>query len=142
MVRKVLIIIGVVAVFGVSVALAVAGSGGSDKKDSTNSTTKNEGVELKTTDQAPAANTVIYDDNGFNPASLTVKSGTPITITNKSSHALKFSSDPHPAHTDNPELNEDTLAVGQSQTVTPTTTGTHGIHDHNDATKTMTLIVQ
>jgi len=138
--RKILIIVAIVAVLGVGAAFAMTGN---DSKTSTKTATNNnQGVELKTSGDAQSANTIVYSDSGFSPASLTVKSGTPVTITNKSSRTLKFSSDPHPMHTDNPELNEDSLAAGQSQTLTPTTTGKHGIHDHNDATKTMTLIVQ
>lgn len=92
--------------------------------------------------QAQSANTIAYTDNGFSPASLTVKSGDQVTITNNSSRLLQFDSDPHPQHTDDPELNVGTIAPGQSRTITVHTTGSHGYHNHLNADDIGTLVVQ
>lgn len=89
-----------------------------------------------------AANTITYSDNGFSPATLTVKAGSQVTIKNDSSQILQFDSDPHPQHTDDPELNVGTIAPGHSQTITVTKTGSHGYHNHANADDTGTLIVQ
>lgn len=147
--------IGIIAV----AILAVVGGAtfvlmNSDDKasDSTSANTQNTQAASETTaakenegeahNDSHTATTITYTDSGFSPATLTVKSGTKVTVTNNSSRQLEFSSDDHPAHTDNPELNQNSLAPGQSQTLTPTEKGSHGIHDHNDSSKKMTLIVE
>jgi plastocyanin len=88
------------------------------------------------------SSTITYSNNGFSPSTLSVKVGTVITIKNTSSNPLQFSSDPHPQHTDDPELNMGALSSGQSQTLTVTKTGTHGYHNHLNPGDTGTLVVQ
>lgn len=85
---------------------------------------------------------ITYNDNGFTPSSSTVSSGTTVTIKNDSSSSLQFSSDDHPTHTKNPELNAATIEPGQTQTITVTKKGTNGYHNHLDASDTGTIIVQ
>ncbi len=89
-----------------------------------------------TSTEASSADTITYSDSGFSPATLTVKSGTTVTIKNDSSRILEFESDPHPDHTDEPELNAGTVSPGKSMTFTVTKTGSHGYHNHlNDDDK-------
>ncbi len=85
---------------------------------------------------------ITYTDNGFTPSSSTVSSGTTITIKNDSSSDLQFSSDDHPTHTKNQELNETTIGAGQTQTVTVTTKGTFGYHNHLNSSDSGTITVQ
>ena len=89
-----------------------------------------------------SGNTITYSGSGFSPATLSVKAGTTVTIKNTSSGDLQFDSDPHPDHTDDPELNVGLITSGQSKTVTVTTTGSHGYHNHLSATDKGTLVVQ
>jgi hypothetical protein len=51
-------------------------------------------------------------------------------------------SDPHPTHTDNPQLNQGDIAFGASKTFTLTTKGTWGFHNHHDATQHGTITVK
>lgn len=99
----------------------------------------------QTTDQdAPAPGdrmAITYTDSGFEPQNLTVKKGTVITLTNASSHNVQFSSNDHPAHTENTEMNMATLAPGESDSYTATKTGTWGFHDHIEGSKTGTITV-
>ncbi len=91
----------------------------------------------------PAAqNTITYSSSGFSPATLTVKSGTTVMIKNDSSSLLQFDSNPHPAHTDDTELNVGSISPGQSKTVTVTKTGSHDYHNHLNPSDTGTLVVQ
>ncbi len=100
-----------------------------------------EPTATQTGDTTAAGNTITYSNNGFSPASLTVKAGSQVTVKNDSSKTLQFDSDPHPQHTDDPELNIGIIKAGESKTITVTTTGSHGYHNHlNDDTGT--LIVQ
>jgi plastocyanin len=94
-------------------------------------------------ESAPAASTTItYDGNNFVPASLRVAVGATITVINNSSRELDFASDPHPTHTNNSELNEGSIAPGESREFTVTEKGTWGFHDHLNASAQGTLIVE
>ncbi len=86
--------------------------------------------------------TITYSNDGFSPSTLTVKSGTTVTIKNSSSKVLQFDSNPHPDHTDNPELNVGTVSPGKSATFTVTKTGSHGYHNHLNTSDTGTLVVE
>lgn len=87
-------------------------------------------------------NTITYTDSGFTPATLSVKVGDTVTVVNRSSRPLQFSSDVHPTHTNNPELNQRTAGPGDNVSFTINKPGTHGYHDHLDASRTGTLIVE
>jgi len=90
----------------------------------------------------PEAVTVRFTDDGFSPQTVTVKSGQSITFTNDSDRTVEPSSDPHPTHTTNPQLNVGDLAPGQSKTITPTRTGSWGMHDHLQPSLKLTVVVQ
>lgn len=100
--------------------------------------------------QAPAAGggnqsvaaTITYTDSGFSPQTVTVKAGDKILIKNGSSAPMEFDSDPHPIHTDDPELNEGVIEPGASATITVNVKGTHGYHNHLDPSQTGTIIVE
>ena len=82
---------------------------------------------------SPEANsslTIVMQDNSFSPTQTTVKAGQSITFANRTSRQIQVDSDPHPAHTDDPELNVGTISAGQSKTITVKKTGSFGIHDH------------
>ena len=85
--------------------------------------------------------TIVFTDDGFEEDSYTVKAGQTVTVKNNSSVEVEFSSDEHPTHTDNPELNMEDLQPGQEQTFTPNNPGTWGIHDHKHAQFTTSLTV-
>lgn len=98
--------------------------------------------EAADTSSAVETSTITYTDDGFSPSTVTVKAGTTITVKNNSSSPLQFSSDPHPAHTDEDELNLSTLSPGASTTFVATETGSHGFHNHLNEDASGTLIVQ
>ena len=89
-----------------------------------------------------AATTITYDNSGFHPSSVTVKSGTKVTFKNGSSSTIQVDSDPHPEHTDNTELNVGTISPGSTGSATLTTKGTWGIHNHLDASMRGTIVVE
>lgn len=117
------------------------------KKPSENDTAQtNDSEETKpTTSKANCpntlpANTVSYCNGRFND--ITVSSGTLVTFRNDSDRAVQPDSDPHPAHTDNPDLNVGFMNPGQSKTVTLTKKGTWGIHNHIRDEETAKVTVQ
>jgi plastocyanin len=69
---------------------------------------------------------------GVAPKSLTIGAGSQVTFVNNDVAAHEMYSDPHPEHTDCPELNQvGFLAPGQArQTGNLNTIRTCGFHDH------------
>lgn len=107
------------------------------------SATSPSGNDTTPENTAPAASTTItYDGSGFTPSSLRVAAGSTITVINNSSRELDFASDPHPTHTSNAELNEGSVAPGESRDFTVSEKGTWGFHDHLNASAQGTIIVE
>lgn len=141
------IIIAVVIVVLAGGAFALAKSKDKEPAASTTDTTTQdstaETTEDTSTDQSNGeVTTIIYSDSGFNPSKITVKSGTTVTIKNESSGSLQFDSDPHPAHTDNEELNVNNVSPGESETFVVKRTGTFGYHNHLNPGDTGTIVVE
>ncbi len=89
-----------------------------------------------------AAATITYSNDGYSPATVTVKTGDTVVIRNDSSRDMQFDSDPHPAHTDNEELNVGIVEPGKSMSFVVKRTGTFGYHNHLNASDTGTIVVQ
>lgn len=149
--NKSLIAILIVLLAAIGVGGAVVLNKNSDNKTtpSSSNTSTNDDASANTTpadtttdQETQNSSTITYSDDGFSPVTLTVKSGTKITIVNDSSRILQFDSDPHPAHTDNPELNVGTISPGQSKTISVTKTGNHGYHNHLKDEDQGTLVVE
>ena len=116
------------------VAAIVLGGGGylalhnSPSKTPTSSQSQN---STPVTNQS-TSNTINFDGSKFSPATLTVKSGTTVTIKNTSSNDVQMESNPHPVHTDDIDLNVGLVSAGQSKTFIVIKTGSFGYHDHLD----------
>jgi hypothetical protein len=66
---------------------------------------------------------------------MTVGFGAKVTIMNNDSAPHEFASNPHPVHTDCPEINAPVLMTGQSFTATMASkVETCGFHDHLNPT--------
>ena len=89
-----------------------------------------------------AAATITYGSNGFSPGSTTVKTGDSVTFANTSSSEVQVDSDPHPAHTNDTDLNVGIIAPGGNKTVVLTKTGSFGIHNHLDPSVTAKVVIQ
>ena len=138
------------------IAVVIIGGGGylalhnnSNKTDNEKSDSSSQSGDDKSgssqpnaSDNQQAAATITYSDSGFSPSPVTVKSGDTVAIKNASSQDLQFDSNPHPAHTDDEELNVGTVASGQTVTFKVTKTGTYGFHNHFNPGDTGTIVVQ
>jgi plastocyanin len=85
----------------------------------------------------PSGATITIGANGaISPSSVTISSGQSVTFVNNHTVNHVIDSDPHPAHTDCPAINNvDLLAPGQTRlTNALTAIRTCGFHDHNDPT--------
>ena len=94
------------------------------------------------TDEKTVPATIKFDGTNFSPETIEVGSGVKLTIVNNSDQALDFQSDPHPVHTDNDQLNIGLIAAGQSKTVSLTTVGEWGYHNHLNPNQTGTITVR
>ncbi len=82
-----------------------------------------------------SAGAITITGSGVAPKTLTVGYGAQVTITNNDSAPHEFSSNPHPVHTDCPEINAPVLMMGQSFTATMAShVETCGFHDHLNPT--------
>jgi plastocyanin len=91
--------------------------------------------------------TITITSSGVSPKTLTVARGTQVTFTNNDSVSHQMESDPHPAHTDCPEINSvGFISPGQSKmTGNLNTARSCGYHDHNRNTDTSlqgTIVIQ
>lgn len=86
----------------------------------------------------PSATTITITSAGVSPKTLTVPLGSQVTFVNNDTQSHQMYSDPHPEHTDCPEINQvGYLAPGQSrQTGNLNTARSCGYHDHNLPTDT------
>jgi plastocyanin len=94
-----------------------------------------------------SANTLVIQNNTICPSALTVTRGTQITVLNSDSRTHEMDSDPHPEHTDCPELNQiGFLNPGQSRPSGNLNTARRcGMHDHTSpdtATLKATITIQ
>ena len=137
--KAVKIVIAIIVVAAIVVAAVVIA------KNDSNKTNDNKTNSTKPTSQKPpgtekssggedskVAATIAYNGEGFSPEVTTIKAGDAVTVANKSHDPLDFGSDPHPTHTDQPELNAGDINPGQSKTFTVTKKGTWGFHNHFD----------
>jgi plastocyanin len=78
------------------------------------------------------AATITITAAGVSPKNVTVAPGSRVTFVNNDNRPHDMSSDPHPAHTDCPEINVGFITAGQSGTTQNlNTVRTCGFHDHN-----------
>jgi len=122
-------------VFSASVALllAAASCGGGDSSSSPPSAPS----PTPTTTPSTGA-TITITSSGVSPKTVTVAAGARVTFANNDTRVHEMSSDPHPEHTDCPEINQaGFLTVGQSRaTGNLTTARTCSYHDHIQSTNT------
>jgi len=144
------LIVGVIVVligFGLLVWAVTGKNANAPKSESNNDTTANssqsdvDDPDQTVSSEETVATTITFTNEGFMPSTVTVKKGTTVTVKNESNQRVQFSSDDHPTHRLNTEMNLDVLEPGESASFTAETVGTHGFHDHIDDSKTGTLVV-
>lgn len=131
--RIVIAAIAVVAVIAGAVTYALFAA---------NNTSAPEAADHPATTNAKVASVITYDGSSFSLSNSAVSSGSAVKITNNSSDELNFDSDPHPVHTDNPELNAGSIAPKESKTITLTKKGSWGFHNHLDPSQHGTITVK
>ena len=123
---------------GLAAAMLVAATavacGGSDSSSGTPTTPTTPTSPTNPTTPTDSATITIGADGRVSPASVTITRGGRVTMVNNHTRAHDMSSDPHPEHTQCPELNQiGFLSAGQSRTSGNLNTArTCGFHDHNE----------
>lgn len=136
----------ILIIIGVGAAIYVlTRESGDDGINATTTTQQPAQETTNTTDEAQDQEqlpTIVFTDDGFAQQEYRFAAGTAIRVDNQSSMDMQFSSDDHPAHRNNPELNMALLGAGESGTFTPPGTGTYGFHDHINDQYSGTLIIE
>lgn len=109
-------------------------------KSSSTDTTKS--ASINTNADVKVAATITYSSVGFSPSTTTVKAGDVVAITNSSTSELQMQSDPHPAHTDDTDLNVGLVSAGETKNFTVTKTGTFGFHNHLNPSDTAKIVIE
>lgn len=119
------------AVFAAATA-AACGGGGSTPTTPTPTTPPASG------NPTDAATITIGTDGRVTPSQVTITRGGRVTFVNSHNQSHDMSSDPHPEHTDCPQMAQvGFLSPGQSRTSGNFTTArTCGFHDHNQENNT------
>jgi plastocyanin len=91
------------------------------------------GGKGSTTPTPTATTTVTISSAGVSPKSVQIAPGARVLFVNSDSRSHNMTSDPHPEHTDCPEINQvGFLTAGQSrETGNFVTAKTCGFHDHD-----------
>lgn len=126
-----------VALLAVTTATACGGGGGNSGATAATPTSPT-APTTPTTPTSPSTPTdsatiTIGSDGRVTPSTVTVTRGGRVTMINNDSRPHDMSSDPHPEHTQCPELNQwGFLTPGQQRTSSNLNTArTCGFHDHN-----------
>jgi plastocyanin len=135
--NKTVKIILALVVVGAVVAIALLVGGNKSDNDSNND--KN---GSSNSDTAVSAATITYDGSSFSPNEVTVEKGGTVTFVNDSDSDVEPSSDNHPTHTVNPEINFGSIAPGERKTMTVNEAGEYGYHNHFSASETGVINVQ
>ena len=120
---------GLAAAVMVAATAAACGGGGS----STPTTPTTPTSPTNPTTPTDTATITIGSDGRVTPASVTINRGGRVTMINNHNQSHDMSSDPHPEHSQCPELNQwGFLSAGQQRTSGNLNTArTCGFHDHN-----------
>lgn len=140
--NRVGIVLVLLVLFAVGGYFLVSNSDGQSESESTAPRSAEDVSQPKEDKPANEGALITYTTNGFSPETLRVSVGDKLTVKNNSNRTIQFDSDPHPAHTDNRELNIDHIRPGSSKAFTVSRTGTFGYHDHLNPSARGEIIVE
>jgi|TARA_Y100000310_G_scaffold345866_1_gene471937 plastocyanin len=156
---NILVIIAVVVLLAVGGFLLFSGDGvdtGTVDEETTDESAENtsgdtagdEEVSDTTADEGnaptePQTVTVTYTSDGFSPKTVTINAGDTVRFVNESSGGMWMASNNHPTHTILPSFDhKKSVGNGETYEFTFTETGSWGYHNHVNAGKGGTVIVE
>jgi plastocyanin len=122
------------AVFAAAAALAIAACGGSGSSSSSSPSGPSPTSPTTPPADAVATSTITISNGVATPKNVKVARGTQVTFINNDTQSHNMASDPHPEHTDCPEINSvGVLLAGQTRRTDNMTTNRTvcGFHDHD-----------
>ncbi|MEX0934880.1 MAG: cupredoxin domain-containing protein [Candidatus Paceibacterota bacterium] len=134
---KTILILVILAALVIIIAFAV--NGGSDVVEEDEITQVEEEVE-EVTEDVEEEIIIMYTDDGFEPAEITIEAGQTVTWIDDSSGRMWVASAVHPTHEDLPEFDQ----LGQRNTYSFTfeEEGEWNFHNHLSSEHTGTVIVE
>jgi plastocyanin len=116
------------------VAATAAACGGGSSTPTTPTATTPPPTTPPSTNPTDSATITIGSNGSISPSAVTITRGGRVTFVNNHTRAHDMSSDPHPEHTDCPEMAAvGFLSPGQSRTSSNFNTARScGFHDHNE----------
>lgn len=136
-------IVGFILLAAVAAAIIyLPGSGEEDTTPQPQSVTMDTSAPVEEQEEIEPAAIITYTDDGFSQSQTSVAAGSAVLIRNNASIDLQFSSDQHPVHTENTELNAQAIQPGESTTIIVQTPGTWGFHNHVMETHSGSLVVE
>ena len=124
------IAVAAVVVGAIAYSLVIANKTSAPEADHHDNASESDHEGAHKTDSKNVAATITYNGSSFTVSKSEVTAGSNVKITNDSSEELDFGSDPHPTHTDNPELNAGDIAPHESTTIILSAEGDWGFHNH------------
>lgn len=139
---KVAIVVGIVVVVALG-AWVLTVANGDDSATESDAQEQREEDAREANEDVAETTSVVYTDDGFEPATIRISQGETVTWENQASVPMFVASDPHPAHTDLPELEADVnTEPGETYEFTFEEAGVWGYHDHLNSFRTGTVIVE
>lgn len=86
--------------------------------------------------------TVTLTDEGFSPQEITIKAGSKVVWKNNSGDTATVDSSVHPTHRDHRELNLGNFEDGEEHSLVFEEPGTYRYHDHLNASRFGTVVVE
>lgn len=137
---KIMVIVLAIAVLGLIGGGAWWLMGNKDMGEQTTNSSENS-QQSTNGDEVEPASIITYSDTGFRVSEDTIPVGSTVRIVNESNRTLQFSSDPHPQHQDNTELNMPALKAGEQTSFVVHKAGKWGFHNHLNEEDTGSITV-
>jgi plastocyanin len=139
--KLLLVIVGLIVVFGAFTFLASKSTNPTTSTKQPESTKSQETTPAVTETNNQVTN-VILGDSGFVPKDIAVKQSTTVIWINKSGKAATVNSVDHPTHQLYPFLNLGEFPNSSSLQVVFDKAGKYGYHNHNNASQIGTVTVE
>ncbi|OGH12257.1 MAG: hypothetical protein A2857_00630 [Candidatus Levybacteria bacterium RIFCSPHIGHO2_01_FULL_36_15] len=112
------------------------------QNQTTNQQTNTNPTSVNSQPEASNIANVTITANGFEPKTITIKTGTKVIWINNSGTTITVSSDPHPTHTLYPPLNLGRFEDGQTVPLIFDKPGSYGYHNHLNPDQTGQVVVE
>lgn len=146
------IVVGIILVLVIAGGIAFVVGGSKDNESASVDKANKKSASASATEcvdkTGKSEATLVYDEGEkFVPECIKISSGTKLIYRNDSDFALDVGADPHPSHTGNREVSKKEFELpvepnGGTASTVMDMKGTFGLHNHENASATATVIVE